>query len=100
MGISLQKHLLALRRADRRYYTQRFVDLQRAVELAAAEAEKKNAELNDVRFRFIPREVFEQYRDEQMKRNRAVIVGFITAGLAIIALGLTLLGMLLRAAHI
>lgn len=36
-----------------------FAAMQKALDVAAHEAEKKNQELNDVRHRFIPRETFE-----------------------------------------
>jgi hypothetical protein len=70
--------------------------LQRAIDLAADEADKKNTELNDVRLRFIPREVFDNYKTEQEGKIRNALIFMFVEGLAIVGLGLVVLGLILR----
>jgi hypothetical protein len=90
-AVSLKEHLEALlHEADKRY-EQKFQDMQRALDVAANETDKKNSELNDVRHRFIPREVFDAYREQQLRRSRGIIVTFILMGLTIVGLVLQLL---------
>jgi hypothetical protein len=79
-----------LKERDKRNESE-FRGLAKAVELAASEADKKNVELNDVRLRFIPREVFEDYKAEQVARGRAMIVTFVVMGLTIVGLILQIL---------
>jgi hypothetical protein len=78
-----------------------------ALSIASHEAEKKNIELNDVRHRFIPREVYDAHREEQEKKFEAykieqarvrvtAIRALVSVGFGVIALGFTLLTMLLR----
>src|SRR5688500_2671774 len=83
---TLKAHYDALLREREKRNESEFRALAKAVELAASEADKKNAELNDVRLRFIPREVFEDYKEGQAKRARATIVMFVLMGLTIIGL--------------
>ncbi len=70
--------------------------LQREADAYKAEADKKNVELNDVRHRFIPREVFDAYKEDQTKRMRAMLGTLIVMGLTIVGLGLTLIGILIK----
>jgi hypothetical protein len=89
--VSLKEHFESLLIESDKRYAQKFDDLQRALAVAAHEAEKKNAELNDVRHRFIPREVFDSYRESQLRRSRAIIVTFVLMGLTIVGLVLQIL---------
>lgn len=89
--VSLKDHFLALLAEIDKRYVQKFEDMQRALDVAANEAEKKNTELNDVRHRFIPREVFDSYKDQQIRRGRAVIITFVCMGLTIVGLVLQIL---------
>jgi hypothetical protein len=57
-----------------------------SITIAAHEQQKRDAELNDVRHRFVPREVFEAYQSEQQKKARSVIFGFVVTGLTIVGL--------------
>jgi hypothetical protein len=84
--VSLKEHFESLLDEHDKRYSQKFDDMQRALNLAREESEKKNAELNDVRHRFIPREVFDSYREQQVRRSRAIIVTFVLMGLTIIGL--------------
>jgi hypothetical protein len=89
--VPLKEYFEALRKADRELNRTKFRSIQRALKIAAREADKKNTELNDVRHRFIPREVFDTYRESQQRRARAIIVTFVLMGLTIVGLILQLL---------
>lgn len=88
---TLKEHLTALGVERDRRYEQRFQAQQDALLTAERESEKKNAELNDVRHRFIPREVFDTYKDEQAKKARSALITFVVMGLTIIGLVFSLL---------
>jgi hypothetical protein len=70
---------------DKRY-KQRFDGQEKALDVASDERDKKDAELNDVRLRFISREVFEAYVANQSKKARATIITFVLMGLTIVGL--------------
>lgn len=53
--------------------------------------ERRDVELNDVRHRFVPRETFEAYKDEQARKTRTILVTMAVMGLTIIGLGLQVL---------
>src|SRR6478609_6742118 len=89
--VPLREHLYALRKADDRRYTQQFKAIALALKVAAKEARAKNTELNDVRHRFIPREVFDTYKESQQRRARATIITFVLMGLTIVGLILQIL---------
>jgi hypothetical protein len=89
--VPLREHLCELRKADDRRYTQQFKAIALALKVAAKEARAKNAELNDVRHRFIPREVFDTYKESQQRRARAIIVTFVLMGLTIVGLVIQIL---------
>lgn len=76
-----------------------------AVTVLAEERKAKDEELNNVRFRFIDREVFEGYvreqakatelyREEQRRKGRAFLVTAVGMGLTIIGLLFTLFAVL------
>lgn len=78
----------------------RLSGMQRAVDTAETERTKKDAELNDVRHRFIPREVFDAYKEEQIRsirayqieqdrRRRAFLISFATLALGYVGLVVT-----------
>jgi len=87
------------RERDRRYKGEA-EGLASNVRLLAKEQKAKNQELNDVRSRFIPREVFENYKEEQAKKVRNGLIFMFIEAIAIIALGLSLIGLLMRGAGI
>jgi hypothetical protein len=89
--VPLREHLKELMRANDRRYMENFKAVAKALKVAARETRAKNTELNDVRHRFIPREVFEAYKAEQVKRGRATLVTFVVMGLTIIGLILQIL---------
>jgi len=89
--VTLKEHFEAVLDEKEQRYLQRFDSQEQALRVAANETDKKNAELNDVRLRFIPREVFESYKEEQSKRGRAMIITFIVMGLTIVGLVLQVL---------
>lgn len=103
----LFEHFSTLRETDRELaaernlrYDQRFDAQEVAQNKYEAETREKNKELNDVRLRFVSRETFENYREEQNKKVRNAMIFMFAEALAIIALGLTLIGLLLRDAKI
>ena len=81
-----------------------------SIKLVAHQAEEKNKELNDVRHRFIPREVFErfaedqskrfelfqagidQYRVQQQARTRALVIAMAPMALGVVGLALRAVG--------
>jgi hypothetical protein len=88
---TLKEHFESLLDEKDLRYTQKFESLDTALKVAASETDKKNTELNDVRHRFIPREVFDSYKEEQSKKSRATIIMFVLMGLSIIGLLLQVL---------
>jgi hypothetical protein len=90
--VSLREHLLALRKGDRELNRIKFQFVALALKVAARETREKNKELNDVRHRFIPREVFDTYKESQLRRGRVIVVTFI-------AMGLTIVGLILQILH-
>jgi hypothetical protein len=90
--VSLKEYFEAILNEKDKRYGERFAAQERANTIARDEADKKNAELNDVRYRFVSREVFDAYVKEQTNKGRATIALFITMGLAIVGLVLKVLG--------
>lgn len=89
--VSLKEYFESLLGETEKRYREQFESLQRAIQLAARESEKKNEELNDVRHRFIPREVFDAYKEQQLRRGKSIIVTFVVMGLTIVGLVIQIL---------
>jgi hypothetical protein len=83
------------RKDDKAAVETAFKSQQTALQEAKAEAEKKNEQLNDVRLRFVSKEVYDKYIKDQGALFKWGMIGFITMGLTIIGLGLTVIGMLM-----
>jgi predicted nucleic acid-binding Zn ribbon protein len=90
--IPLKEYFENLMNERDKRYSNRFAAQEEAIKVARAEAIMKNTELNDVRHRFVSREVFDAYVKEQQNKARATIALFITLGLAIVGLVLKILG--------
>ncbi len=111
MEIPLQEHIeKMLVELDKRY-TSEFLHIKENVVTARTESQtaldklerdkkEKDGELNDVRHRFIPREVYENDKAEQAKKMRNAMIFMFVEALAIIALGLSLIGLLMRDAKV
>lgn len=115
--ISLREHLESkitandrryseLREADKRAVDKAFETQQTALQEAKADADRKNSELNDVRLRFVSRETFEKdsndrdekfdnFKKDQQASFRWMAGLLITAGIAIVGLTITIIGMLM-----
>lgn len=63
-----------------------------SIKLVAHQAEEKNKELNDVRHRFIPREVFDQYVAAQAAKTRALLFAMAPLALGLVGLALQVVG--------
>lgn len=81
-------------------YMSEFHHIKENVDTALVERKDKDKELNDVRLRFVPREAFETYKEEQAKKVRGAMIFMFVEALTIIALGLSLIGMLMRDARV
>jgi hypothetical protein len=94
------------RKDDKEAVGTAFETQQTALREAKSEAEKQYEQLNDVRVRFVSKEVYDKDikdrddREESLKKEQAVLfrwamLAFVTMGLTIIGLGLTVVGMLM-----
>ena len=70
--------------------------MSKALTVAEGEREKKDAELNDVRLRFIPREVFESYKAEQETRRRSTNLSLATIALTMGGLVIAVISLIAR----
>jgi len=74
----------------------RLVGVEKGIDIAAHEQERRDEQLNDVRLRFIPRAEFEAFETAWTKRTRAVNIALATVSVGLMGVGLTVVGLLTR----